>query len=92
MIPDIQERAKQPGSIVMAGTPLTHRRYNQRFRGTYGPAPGPGKDVWELPGPNTAIQGLLACGDTTFPGTSVDWFLLWFLCLQVLNSVTDILT
>ncbi|CAB9516311.1 Prolycopene isomerase, chloroplastic [Seminavis robusta] len=68
VIPDVRDRAKQEGSIVMIGTPLTHRRYNQRFRGTYGPAPGPGKDVWELPGASTKIKGLLACGDTTFPG------------------------
>jgi hypothetical protein len=32
----------------LIGTPLTHRRYNQRFRGTYGPANVPGKDVWEV--------------------------------------------
>lgn len=68
IIPDIRERAQREGSVVEVGTPLTHRRYNRRFRGTYGPAPGEGKDVWELPGPVTPIEGLLACGDTTFPG------------------------
>jgi phytoene dehydrogenase-like protein len=68
IIPDIRERASRPGSVVEIGTPLTHRRYNRRFRGTYGPAPSNGKDVWELPGPKTPIDGLLACGDTTFPG------------------------
>jgi phytoene dehydrogenase-like protein len=68
VIPDIRQRAKRPGSIVMIGTPLTHRRYNQRYRGTYGPAPAPGKDVWELGGAKTKIKGLLACGDSTFPG------------------------
>jgi phytoene dehydrogenase-like protein len=69
VIPDVRERAQRDGSIVIVGTPLTHRRYNQRFRGTYGPAPSPGKDVWELAGSKTEIEGLLACGDTTFPGT-----------------------
>jgi phytoene dehydrogenase-like protein len=68
VIPDVRERAQRPGSIVLMGTPLTHRRYNQRFRGTYGPAPKPGQAVWELPGACTPIPGLLACGDTTFPG------------------------
>lgn len=68
VIPDVRKRATQKGSIVQVGTPLTHRRYNQRFRGTYGPSTSPGKDVWELPGPTTKIKGLLACGDTTFPG------------------------
>ena len=68
VIPDIRERARRAGSVVEVGTPLTHRRFNRRFRGTYGPAPSDGKDVWELPGPKTPISGLLACGDTTFPG------------------------
>ena len=68
VIPDVRQRAKRKGSIVLVGTPLTHRRYNQRYRGTYGPAPAPGKDVWELPGATTPIKRLLRCGDTTFPG------------------------
>lgn len=68
VIPDVRERAKKKGSVCLIGTPLTHRRYNQRYRGTYGPGPSPGKDVWELPGSTTDITGLLACGDTTFPG------------------------
>jgi phytoene dehydrogenase-like protein len=68
IIPDIRERARRAGSVVEVGTPLTHRRFNRRYRGTYGPAPSDGKDVWELPGPKTPITGLLACGDTTFPG------------------------
>jgi hypothetical protein len=67
-IPDVRQRAKRDGSITLIGTPLTHRRYNQRFRGTYGPAPSDGKELWELPGAATCIQGLLCCGDTCFPG------------------------
>ena len=68
VIPDVRERAKQKGSVVLVGTPLTHRRYNQRYRGTYGPGVNPGKDVWELAGATTPIEGLYACGDTSFPG------------------------
>jgi phytoene dehydrogenase-like protein len=68
VIPDVRMRAEQPGSLVLIGTPLTHRRYNQRYRGTYGPGPAPGKDLWELRGALTPIANLLACGDTTFPG------------------------
>eukprot|EP00977_Amphora_coffeiformis_P014566 scaffold4097_cov166-Amphora_coffeaeformis.AAC.23 len=68
VIPDVRERAARPGAIAIVGTPLTHRRYNQRFRGTYGPAPSEGKNVWELGGATTPIKGLLACGDTTWPG------------------------
>ena len=67
----MRERAQRPGSVSQVGTPLTHRRYNQRYRGTYGPANAPGQDVWELPGATTKIQGLLACGDTTFPGIGI---------------------
>jgi phytoene dehydrogenase-like protein len=70
VIPDVRERATQKGSVVLMGTPLTHRRYNQRYKGTYGPAPSPDSktNVWELPGSMTPIQNLFACGDTTFPG------------------------
>jgi phytoene dehydrogenase-like protein len=68
VIPDVRQRAKKKGSVVLVGTPLTHRRYNQRYRGTYGPGTPPGKNVWELPGATTNIKGLLVCGDTTFPG------------------------
>jgi phytoene dehydrogenase-like protein len=68
VIPDVRQRAQKKGSVVLVGTPLTHRRYNQRHRGTYGPGTPPGKNVWELPGATTIIKGLLVCGDTTFPG------------------------
>jgi phytoene dehydrogenase-like protein len=68
VIPDVRSRAKKGGSVVLIGTPLTHRRYNQRYRGTYGPGPADGKDIWELAGATTPIKNLLACGDTTFPG------------------------
>lgn len=64
VIPDVRERAIRKGALALVGTPLTHRRYNQRFRGTYGPAPSPNKDIWELGGSLTPIQGLLACGGT----------------------------
>jgi phytoene dehydrogenase-like protein len=67
VIPDVRQRAKQKGSIVQIGTPMTHRRYNQRFRGTYGPGPSEPGTTWKLPGSTTSIMGLLVCGDTTFP-------------------------
>lgn len=68
VIPDVRERAKKDGSIVLIGTPLTHRRYNQRYMGTYGPGVNDGKEVWDLAGATTPIHGLYACGDTSFPG------------------------
>jgi len=37
VIPDVRERAEAEGAISIVGTPLTHRRYNQRFRGTVRP-------------------------------------------------------
>ena len=49
------------------GTPLTHARYLRRHRGSYGPATAPNK--W--PGPKTPIDGLLQCGDSTFPGIGI---------------------
>jgi phytoene dehydrogenase-like protein len=64
VIPDVRERAKRKGSVVLVGSPLTHRRYNQRYRGTYGPGVNHGKEVWELAGATTPIKGLFACGDT----------------------------
>lgn len=86
IIPDVRERASRKGSVVEIGTPLTHRRFNRRYRGTYGPAPSDGKDVWDLPGPKTPIAGLLACGDTTFPGELIHFMCMTLLFLLVLLS------
>lgn len=62
IIPDIGERT----TLSMVGTPLTHKRYLRRYRGSYGPAIAAGKALF--PGPKTPIKGLLCCGDSTFPG------------------------
>ncbi len=48
------------------GTPLTHERFLRRHRGSYGPAIKAGQGTF--PGPLTPIPGLMACGDSTFPG------------------------
>ena len=32
VIPDVHERAKRRGNVVLIGMPLTHCRYNHRFR------------------------------------------------------------
>jgi|APGre2960657444_1045066.scaffolds.fasta_scaffold00106_9 phytoene dehydrogenase-like protein len=63
VIPDVRSRAK----LTLVGTPLTHARYLRRHRGSYGPATAPNK--W--PGPTTPIDGLLQCGDSTFPGIGI---------------------
>lgn len=68
------ERALGPGArdavdLELIGSPLTHARFARRHRGTYGPlAPA---DSPMLPGPRTAVDGLLCCGDSTFPGIGV---------------------
>ncbi|KAI3990479.1 hypothetical protein MKX01_023259 [Papaver californicum] len=69
------ERALGPGfsrekcKVKLIGTPLTHKRYLRRNRGTYGPAIQAGKD--SFPGQSTPIPQLLCCGDSTFPGIGV---------------------
>ncbi|MGK7953694.1 MAG: phytoene desaturase family protein [Crocosphaera sp.] len=62
IIPDMRERI----SLSLVGTPLTHERFLRRYRGSYGPAIQAGKALF--PGPNTPVEGLWCCGDSTFPG------------------------
>ncbi|KAK9814184.1 hypothetical protein WJX72_001911 [[Myrmecia] bisecta] len=59
IIPDIRKRVK----IEMIGTPLTHRHFLRRHRGSYGPALM-GNFAY-APAP---VPGLMCCGDSTFPG------------------------
>jgi len=59
---DIRERTV----TSRVGTPLTHQRFLNRHRGSYGPATTQG-----LPFPTTPIKGLLVCGDSCFPGIGV---------------------
>jgi phytoene dehydrogenase-like protein len=66
VIPNIRQRAK----IVQVGTPLTHQRFLNRHRGSYGPAIVAGKDS-PFPFPGTPVKGLLLCGDSCFPGIGV---------------------
>ena len=68
VIPDIRERAV----VTKVGTPLTHRRFLNVARGSYGPAiraGGPNSSTF--PPPTTPIDGLVLCGDATFPGIGV---------------------
>ncbi|DBA66807.1 hypothetical protein WJX79_001706 [Trebouxia sp. C0005] len=62
VIPDIRKRTE----IEMVGTPLTHRHFLRRHRGTYGPGIKAGEGTF--PFQKTQIPGLLCCGDSTFPG------------------------
>ncbi|MGD1905235.1 MAG: phytoene desaturase family protein [Leptolyngbyaceae cyanobacterium] len=62
VIPDVRSRME----VTLVGTPLTHARFLRRHRGTYGPAIAAGQGFF--PGPKTPVEGLLCCGDSTFPG------------------------
>lgn len=55
VIPDIRDRAE----LVQVGTPLTHERFLNRYRGTYGPAISAASGTF--PGPSTPIKGLYRC-------------------------------
>mmetsp|Transcript_12021 Transcript_12021/g.28767 ORF Transcript_12021/g.28767 Transcript_12021/m.28767 type:complete len:580 (+) Transcript_12021:98-1837(+) len=66
-VPDARNRAV-PGTVQI-GTPLTHERFLRRTRGAYGPRVEAGKST--LPGHKTPLDGLLLCGDFTFPGIGV---------------------
>ncbi|KAL7517568.1 hypothetical protein ACHAWX_002487 [Stephanocyclus meneghinianus] len=65
VIPDIRARAR----VVRVGTPLTHQRFLNRHRGSYGPAIIAGEG--SFPFPKTPVNGLLVCGDSCFPGIGV---------------------
>ena len=65
LVPDLAERIV----IELQGTPLTHRRYLNVQRGSYGPAIG--ADRSPFPGGSTPIEGLVLCGAGVFPGIGV---------------------
>jgi hypothetical protein len=55
VIPDIRDRAE----LVLTGTPLTHERFLNRHRGTYGAAISAANG--SFPGPQTPVPGLYRC-------------------------------
>lgn len=65
VIPDIRGRTV----VSRVGTPLTHQRFLNRYRGSYGPAIRAGDG--SFPFPKTPVEGLLVCGDSCFPGIGV---------------------
>ena len=65
-IPDVRDRV----IVNMEGSPLTHQRFNRRYKGTYGPKLRAGKEKFPYP-KDLGIDGLLNCGDSIFPGIGV---------------------
>jgi len=65
VIPDIKEKVV----VSQVGTPLTHQRFLNRYKGSYGPAIRAGEASFPFPG--TPVDGLLICGDSAFPGIGV---------------------
>ncbi|WP_072620787.1 phytoene desaturase family protein [Spirulina major] len=65
VIPDLRDRC----AVTLEGTPLTHRHFLRRDRGSYGPAISAQTGIF--PGCHTPIPKLLCCGDSTFPGIGV---------------------
>lgn len=65
IIPDLRDRCE----VTLVGTPLTHERFLRRHQGSYGPAIPAGQGMF--PDCKTPLNGLLCCGDSTFPGIGV---------------------
>ena len=57
--------------LKVLATPLTHERYLNRFKGSYGPMLKPGQNILQKPQNTTPIKNLFAAGDSTFPGQGV---------------------
>lgn len=57
--------------LKVLATPLTHERYLNRFKGSYGPLLKPGQSILQKPQNTTPIKNLFAVGDSTFPGQGV---------------------
>lgn len=70
VIPDIEERLTREGAIRKLGSPLTHARFNRRWKGTYGAAIDAGEAEFEWPG-EIPVKRLKRCSDSAFPGIGV---------------------
>ena len=57
--------------LKVLATPLTHQRYLNRYKGSYGPLLKPGQYILQKPQNTTDIKNLFAAGDSTFPGQGV---------------------
>ncbi|MEI6758147.1 MAG: FAD-dependent oxidoreductase [Chlorobium sp.] len=57
--------------LKVLATPLTHERYLNRYKGSYGPLLKPGQNILQKPQNTTPVKNLFAVGDSTFPGQGV---------------------
>lgn len=65
-IPDIRQRLV----LDLSGSPITHQRFNRRYKGTFGPAFKAGQAKFPYP-KFPEVKKLFLCGDSRFPGIGV---------------------
>nr|ATQ36004.1 prolycopene isomerase [Gloeochaete wittrockiana] len=69
VIPNLSKYIK----VKEVGTPRTHRRFLNRFDGTYGPIPSKKLlGLLSMPFNKTSLPGLYCVGDSTFPGQGLN--------------------
>ena len=60
------DEIKRRSDIALVGTPLTHERFNRRYKGTYGSSWGS-----MISTPVTPLKSLYLAGDSVFPGIGI---------------------
>lgn len=72
VIPDLDDRLGVEGSVCKIGSPLTHEKFNRRYKGSYGAGIVAASGLeFEWPD-DIPVKGLKRCGgDSTFPGIGV---------------------
>jgi len=66
-----EANVRSRAEVALVASPLTHRRFLNRSRGTYGPAISAARGNGAWPGPKTPVKGLWQCGDSCQPGIGV---------------------
>jgi prolycopene isomerase len=67
IVPELSSAIK----LKVLATPLTHERYLNRYKGSYGALLKPGQTILQKPQNTTPVRNLYAVGDSTFPGQGV---------------------
>lgn len=68
-VEEIIPGAKERAVVSLSGSPITHERFLNRHRGSYGP--GISAASGSFPGPGTGVPGLMRVGDSCAPGIGV---------------------